>query len=193
MHLIVAEHRKRLASGKAEMNVTAESERLATRAAVVRDSSTVSGIGQLAAIQAVAPSLGIELTPLDVRDESELERAVALFARKPNGGIIITASPTARINRQQVIALVAQHRLPTVYPFRYFVSDGGLVCYGPNIIEQFRLAADYVSRILKGERPAEMPVQAPTKYELLINLKTAKALDLTVPPTLLARADEVIE
>ena len=164
-----------------------------TRAAVVRDSSTVSGIGQLAAIQAVAPSLGIELTPLDVRDESELERAVALFARKPNGGIIITASPTARINRQQVIALVAQHRLPTVYPFRYFVSDGGLVCYGPNIIEQFRLAADYVSRILKGEKPAEMPVQAPTKYELLINLKTAKALGLTVPPTLLARADEVIE
>jgi putative ABC transport system substrate-binding protein len=164
-----------------------------TRAAIVRDPSNASGIGQLGAIQAVAPSLGIELTPLDVRDESELERAVTLFARRPNGGIIITASPTARVNRQKVIALVAQHRLPTVYPFRYFVSDGGLVCYGPNVIEQYRLAADYVSRILKGEKPAEMPVQAPTKYELLINLKTAKALGLTVPPTLLARADEVIE
>jgi len=164
-----------------------------TRAAIVRDPSNASGIGQLGAIQAVAPSLGIELTPLDVRDESELERAVTLFARKPNGGIIITASPTARVNRQKVIALVAQHRLPTVYPFRYFVTDGGLVCYGPNVIEQYRLAADYVSRILKGEKPAEMPVQAPTKYELLINLKTAKALGLTVPPTLLARADEVIE
>jgi putative ABC transport system substrate-binding protein len=164
-----------------------------TRAAIVRDPSNASGIGQLGAIQAVAPSLAIEITPLDVRDESELERAVTQFARKPNGGVIITASPTARINRRQVIALVAQHRLPTVYPFRYFVSDGGLVCYGPNVTEQYRLAADYVSRILKGEKPAEMPVQAPTKYELLINLKTAKALGLTVPPTLLARADEVIE
>jgi putative ABC transport system substrate-binding protein len=164
-----------------------------TRAAIVRDPSNASGIGQLGAIQAVAPSLGIELTPLDVRDESELERAVTLFARRPNGGIIITASPTARVNRQKVIALVAQHRLPTVYPFRYFVSDGGLVCYGPNVIEQYRLAAGYVSRVLKGEKPADMPVQAPTKYELVINLKTAKALGLTVPPTLLARADEVIE
>jgi ABC-type uncharacterized transport system substrate-binding protein len=164
-----------------------------TRAAVVRDPSTASGIGQLAAIQAVAPSLGIELTPLDVRDESELERAVALFARKPNGGIIITASPTARMNRQQVIALVAQHRLPTVYPFRYFATDGGLMCYGPNVIEQFRFAADYISRVLKGEKPADLPVQAPAKYELVINLKTAKALGLTVPPMLLARADEVIE
>ena len=164
-----------------------------TRAAVVRDPSTASGIGQLAAIQAVAPSLGIELTPLDVRDASELERAVALFARKPNGGIIITASPTARMNRQQVIALVAQHRLPTVYPFRYFATDGGLMCYGPNVIEQFRFAADYISRVLKGEKPADLPVQAPAKYDLVINLKTAKALGLTVPPMLLARADEVIE
>ena len=136
--------------------------------------------------------LGIELTPLDVRDESELERAVTLFARRPNGGIIITASPIAN-KREKVIALVAQHRLPTIYPFRYFISAGGLVCYGPNTTEQYRLAADYVSRVLKGEKPADMPVQAPTKYELVINLKTAKALGLTVPPTLLARADEVIE
>jgi putative tryptophan/tyrosine transport system substrate-binding protein len=164
-----------------------------TRAAIARDPSTASGIGQLGALQAVAPSLGIELTPVDVRDESELERAVTLFARRPNGGIIITASPTARMKREKVIALVAQHRLPTIYPFRYFISAGGLVCYGPNVIEQYRLAADYVSRVLKGEKPADMPVQAPTKYELVINLKTAKALGLTVPPTLLARADEVIE
>ena len=137
--------------------------------------------------------MGIELTPLDVRDESELERAVTLFARRPNGGIIITASSIARMKREKVIALVAQHRLPTIYPFRYFISAGGLVCYGPNTTEQYRLAADYVSRVLKGEKPADMPVQAPTKYELVINLKTAKALGLTVPPTLLARADEVIE
>jgi putative ABC transport system substrate-binding protein len=164
-----------------------------TRAAVVRDPSTAAGIGQLGAIQAVAPSLGIELTPLDARDETELERAVALFVRRPNGGIVITASPAARVNRQQVTALMARHRLPAVYPFPYFASVGGLICYGPNAVEQFRLAADYVNRILKGEKPADMPVQAPTKYELLINLKTANALGLTVPPSLIARADEVIE
>ena len=164
-----------------------------TRAAVVRDPSTASGIGQLGAIQAVAPSLGIELTPFDVRDESELKRVVAMFAGKPNGGVIVTASPTARVNRQQVIALVAQHRLPTVYPFRYFATDGGLICYGPNVSEQYRFAADYVSRVLKGEKPADLPVQAPAKYELVINLKTAKALGLLIPPAVLGRADEVIE
>ena len=164
-----------------------------TRAAVVRDPSTATGIGQLGAIQVVAPSLGIELTPLDARDETELERAVALFVRRPNGGIIVTASPTVRVNRQQFTALMDRHRLPAVYPFPYFASVGGLVCYGPNAIEQFRFAADYVNRVLKGEKPADMPVQAPTKYELVINLKTAKALGLIIPPAVLARADEVIE
>ena len=164
-----------------------------TRAAVLRDPSTAAGAGQLGAIQAIAPSLDIELTPLDVRDESELEGAVALFARKPNGGIIVTASANARVNRQQVTALIARHRLPAVYAFPYFANVGGLMCYGPNSIQQFRFAADYVNRILKGEKPADLPVQAPAQYELVINLKTAKALGLTVPPSLLARVDAVIE
>jgi putative ABC transport system substrate-binding protein len=162
------------------------------RAAVLRDPATAGGIGQLAAIQAVAPSLGIELTPLDVRRANELEHAIAEFARVPDGGVIVTAGP-ANVHREHINALMVRHRLPTVYPFRYYVESGGLVGYGPDIIGEYRPAAAYVDRILRGEKPANLPVQTPTKYELVINLKTAKALGLTVPPTLLARADEVIE
>jgi putative ABC transport system substrate-binding protein len=163
------------------------------RAAVLRDATIAAGIGQLAAIQAVAPSLGVELTPLDLRADSELERAVAEFARVPNGGVIVTAGPAANVHRERINALMARHRLPAVYPFRYYVESGGLVGYGPDIIGQYRPAAGYVDRILRGEKPADLPVQAPTKYELVVNLKTAKALGIEVPPTLLARADEVIE
>src|SRR5262245_14190254 len=163
------------------------------RAAVRRDAAIAAGIGQLAAIQAVAPSLGVELSPLDLRSDSELERAVAEFARVPNGGVIVTAGPAANVHRERINALMVRHRLPAVYPFRYYVESGGLVGYGPDIISQYRPAAGYVDRILKGEKPADLPVQAPTKYELVINLKTARALGLEVPPTLLARADEVIE
>ena len=164
-----------------------------TRAAVLRDPASAPGIGQFAAIQAVAPSLGVELSPVDVRDAGEIERAVTAFARSPNGGLIVTASPSAAVHRELIITLAARHKLPAVYPFRYFVTGGGLISYGPDIVDQYRRAAGYVDRILKGEKPADLPVQAPTKYELVINLKTAKALGLTVPPTLLARADEVIE
>jgi len=163
------------------------------RAAVLRDPAIASGIGQLAAIQAVAPSLGVELTPLDLRRANELEHAVAEFARAPNGGVIVTAGPAANVHREQINALMVRHRLPTVYPFRYYVESGGLVGYGPDIIGEYRPAAAYVDRILRGEKPANLPVQTPTKYELVINLKTAKSLGLEVPPTLLARADEVIE
>jgi putative ABC transport system substrate-binding protein len=163
------------------------------RAAVLRDPAIASGIGQLAAIQAVAPSLGVELTPLDLRRANELEHAVAEFARVPNGGVIVTAGPAANVHREQINTLMVRHRLPTVYPFRYYVESGGLVGYGPDIIGEYRPAAAYVDRILKGEKPADLPVQTPTKYELVINLKTAKALGLEVPPSLLARADEVIE
>jgi putative ABC transport system substrate-binding protein len=163
------------------------------RAAVLRDPAIASGIGQLAAIQAVAPSLGVELTPLDLRRANELEHAVAEFARVPNGGVIVTAGPAANVHREQINALMVRHRLPTVYPFRYYVESGGLVGYGPDIIGEYRPAAAYVDRILRGEKPANLPVQTPTKYELVINLKTAKSLGLEVPPTLLARADEVIE
>ena len=164
-----------------------------TRAAVLRDPTLASGIGQFGAVQAVAPSLGVELSPVDVRDAGEIERAVAAFARRLNGGLIVTATPLAAIHRGGIIALAARHQLPVVYPYRFFVADGGLISYGPGAIDQYRRAAGYVDRILKGERPADLPVQAPTKYETVINLKTAKALGLDIPPTLLARADEVVE
>jgi ABC-type uncharacterized transport system substrate-binding protein len=163
------------------------------RAAVVRDPAVASGIGQFAAVQAVAPSLGVELSPVDARDAPEIERAVTTFARSGNGGLIVTASAPATRHRDLIITLAARHRLPAVYPWRYFVTVGGLISYGPDSIDQYRQAAGYVDRILKGEKPADLPVQAPTKYELVINLKTAKALGLDLPATVLARADEVIE
>jgi putative ABC transport system substrate-binding protein len=164
-----------------------------TRAAVIRDPAITGGIGQFGAIQSAAPSLGLEVNPVNVRDAAEIERAVAAFARTPNGGLIVTGSALAVVHRELIIALAARHKLPAVYFRRQFVTDGGLMSYGPDIIDQYRRAAGYVDRILKGERPADLPVQAPTKYELVINLKAAKALGLEVPPTLLARADEVIE
>jgi putative ABC transport system substrate-binding protein len=166
-----------------------------TRAAVLRDPTIASGIGQMAAIQAVAPALGVELSPIGVRDAGEIERGLSTFAREPNGGVIVTGSSltVVQVHRNLIITLVARHRLPAVYNFRFFVVDGGLISYGPDSIDPYRRAAGYVDRILKGEKPADLPVQAPTKYETILNLKTAKALDLTVPPTLLARADEVIE
>jgi putative tryptophan/tyrosine transport system substrate-binding protein len=164
-----------------------------TRAAVLRDPAVASGIGQFGAVQAVAPSLGVELSPVDVRDVGEIERAVTAFARSGNGGLIVTGSALALVHQDPIISLANRHRLPAVYWNRRFVTGGGLISYGPDTIDPFRRAAGYVDRILKGAKPADLPVQAPTKYELLINLKTAKALGLEVPPTLLARADEVIE
>ena len=164
-----------------------------TRAAVIRDAAIASGIGQWGAIQTAAPSFGVELRPVDVRDASEIERAIAAFARSPNGGLIVAASTLAVVHRDLIVTLAARHKLPAVYPSRFFVRSGGLIFYGPDSVEPHRRAAGYVDRILKGEKPADLPVQAPTKYELAINLKTAKALGLDVPPTLLARADEVIE
>jgi putative ABC transport system substrate-binding protein len=164
-----------------------------TRAAVLRDPAITAGIGYLAAIHALAPSIGVQVIPVDVRTTSDIERAVAAFARTPMGGLIVTADPAAIVHREAIITLAARHRLPAIYPYRFFVTSGGLISYGLDNIEQYRLAAGYVDRILKGEKPADLPVQAPTKYELVINLKTAKALGLDVPPTLLARADEVIE
>jgi putative tryptophan/tyrosine transport system substrate-binding protein len=164
-----------------------------TRAAVLRDPATASGIGQFAAIQAVAPPFGVELSPVDVRHGGEIEQAITAFAHEPNGGLIVTGSPSQAVHRKLIVSLAARHRLPAVYPFRYMATEGGLIAYGPEIIDQYRRAAQYVDRILKGEKPAELPVQAPVKYELAINLKTAKALGLTIPPSLLARADEVIE
>ncbi len=164
-----------------------------TRVAVVRDPALVSGTGQLAAIQAVAPSFGVELSPVDARDPGEIERAIAAFARSANGGLIVTASTAAFTERKLIIAQAAAHRLPAVYPYRFIAADGGLMSYGPESIDPYGRAATYVHRILKGEKPGDLPVQAPVKYELVINLKTAKALGLTVPPSLLARADEVIE
>jgi putative ABC transport system substrate-binding protein len=163
------------------------------RAAVLRDPAIASGIGQFAAAQAVAPSLGVELSPVDVRDAGEIEHAVTAFARSSNGGLIVTASALATRHRDLIIALAARHRLPAVYSYRYMVAAGGLVSYGPDSIDQYRRAAGYVDRILKGEKPADLPVQAPTKYELVINLKTANALGLDIPTTVLSRADEVIE
>jgi putative ABC transport system substrate-binding protein len=163
-----------------------------TRAAVLRD-ATQGGVGQFGAIQAVAPSLGVEVIPVNVRDTGEIERAIAAFARSTNGGLIVTGSAGAQLHRDLIVTLAARHRLPAVYNSRFFVAGGGLITYGANPIDQFRHAAGYVDRILKGEKPADLPVQAPTKLELIINLKTAKALGLTVPPSLLAIADEVIE
>jgi putative tryptophan/tyrosine transport system substrate-binding protein len=162
------------------------------RTAVLRDPVAV-GIGQFAAIQAVAPSLQVELSPVDVRDAGEIERAVTAFADRPNGALIVTASAFTMIHRELIIALARRHQLPAVYPFRYYITSGGLISYGPDPIDLARRAASYVDRILKGESPADLPVQNPTKYELVINLKTAKALGLEIPPTLLARADKVIE
>jgi putative ABC transport system substrate-binding protein len=162
------------------------------RAAVLRDPVAV-GIGQFAAIQAIAPSLQVELSPIDVRDAGEMERAVTAFAHQPNGGLIATASALTAIHRELIIGLASRYKLPAVYPFRYYAKDGGLISYGPDTLDLSRRAAGYVDRIFKGEKPADLPVQSPTKYELVINLKTAKALGLTVPDKLLARADEVIE
>jgi putative ABC transport system substrate-binding protein len=164
-----------------------------TRVAVVRDPGITAGIGQFAAIQVAAPSFGVELTPVDGRDAGEIERAVAAFAQGANGGLIVTASPAIAARRELIMTLAARHRLPAVYPFRYYVDGGGLIGYGSEWTDQYRRAAGYVDRILKGDKPADLPVQAPTKYELAINLKTANALGLEVPPTLLARADEVID
>jgi putative ABC transport system substrate-binding protein len=163
-----------------------------TRALVFRDPTSAAGIGQFGAVRSVAQSLGVELTPLDVRDPDEIERSVAAFARSGNGGVIVTAGGTGA-RRKLLISLAARHKLPSVYPYRYYAADGGLVSYGPNTHDPLRRAAGYVDRILKGEKPADMPVQAPTKYELVVNLKTAKALGLTIPQSLLATADEVIE
>ena len=164
-----------------------------TRAAVLRDPAIVAGIGQFAVIQSAAPSVGVDVSAINMHDGAEIERAVTAFARRPNGGLILTASALAAIHRDLVVSLAARYKLPAVYITRYFVAGGGLVSYGPDFVDQYRRAAEYVDRILKGEKPADLPVQAPTKYELVINLKTAKALGLEVPTSLLARADEVIE
>jgi len=164
-----------------------------TRVGVLRDPNVASGSGQLGAIQSAAPSFAVELRPINVRDAGEIERAITAFARAPNGGLIVTGSALAATHRHLITGLAARHKLPAVYSNRAFVTSGGLLSYGPYLVDQFRRAAAYVDRILKGEKPADLPVQAPTKYELVINLKTAKALGLAVPPTLLARADAVIE
>jgi putative tryptophan/tyrosine transport system substrate-binding protein len=164
-----------------------------TRAAVVRDPGQFSGVGELAAIQAVAPALRVDLSPVDARDANAIERTLTEFARQPNGGVIVTPSGAADRNRDRIINVANQHRLPAVYARRYYVIGGGLISYGPDTREPFRLAAGYVDRILKGEKPADLPVQAPTTLELVINLKTAKALNLTIPASVLARANEVIE
>jgi putative ABC transport system substrate-binding protein len=164
-----------------------------TRAAILRDPAISAGIGQFGAIQAVAPSLGVEVSPVNVRDANEIERAVAAFARSPNGGLIITGSALAVVHRHLIITLAAKHQLPAVYFQRTLVADGGLISYGADVLDQYRRAVGYVDRILKGEKPADLPVQTPTKYELVINLKTAKALGLEIPSSVLARADEVIE
>ena len=164
-----------------------------TRAAVFRDPAITSGIGQFAVIQSVAPSLGVEVSPISVRDAGEIERTVAAFARSPNGGLIVTSGAGSVLHRELIIALAARYKLPAVYYRRYFVTSGGLISYGFDLVDQYSHAAGYVDRILKGEKPADLPVQAPTKYELVINLKTAKALGLALPDSVLARADEVIE
>jgi len=165
----------------------------ATRAAILWDPTIPAGIGQFAVIQSVAPSLGVEVFPVNLRDAAEIERAVTAFARSDKGGLVVTASALATVHRELIVALAARHKLPAVYIERQYATVGGLVSYGPNLVDACRRAAGYVDRVLKGEKPANLPVQAPTKYELVINLKTAKALGLTVPPSLLARADEVIE
>jgi putative ABC transport system substrate-binding protein len=166
-----------------------------TRAAVLRDPSISAGVGQFAVIQSVAPSLGVDVSSIsmNVRDPTGIERAVAAFARTPNGGLILTGSALAVRHRDLVVALAARHKLPAVYSRRIFVASGGLISYGADFTDQYRRAAAYVDRILKGQKPSDLPVQAPNGYELVINLKTAKALGIDIPPTLLARADEVIE
>jgi putative ABC transport system substrate-binding protein len=163
-----------------------------THAAILREPGT-AGIGQWAVIQAAASPLAVELMSIDTRDPTEIERGVSAFASEPNGGLIVAVSSTASVHRKIIIALAAKHHLPAIFPYRYYAADGGLISYGPDLINQFRQAAGYVDRILKGEKPGDLPVQAPTKYELVVNMKTAKALGLAVSPTLLARADEVIE
>jgi putative ABC transport system substrate-binding protein len=164
-----------------------------TRIGVLRDAALAYGIGQFAVIQSVAPSLNVDVTPINLRDAAEIERDVTALARSANAGLILTASPAGPVHRDQIIGLAARHKLPAVYVERLFAAAGGLVSYGPDFADQYRRAASYIDRILKGEKPADLPVQAPTKYELAINSRTAKALGLTVPPTLLARAVEVIE
>ena len=164
-----------------------------TRVAVLRDPAIPTGPAQFGVIQAVAPSLGVEVNPVNLRDAGEIERAVAAFARSPNGGLIVSSVPAATLHRDLIIMLAARHKLPAVYFERVFVAAGGLVSYGPDFVDQFRRSAGYVDRILKGEKPADLPVQAPTRYQTVLNLKTAKALGLDVPATVLARADEVIE
>jgi putative ABC transport system substrate-binding protein len=164
-----------------------------TRVAVIRDPALASGIGQFGAIQSVSPLLGIELSPINVRDTSEIERGIASFALSANGGLIVTSSALAAAHRDLIVMLAARHKLPSVYFARHFVTAGGLISYGPNFVEQFRRAAGYVDRILKGEKPSDLPVQTPTKYELIVNLKTATALGINMPSALLASADEVIE
>jgi putative tryptophan/tyrosine transport system substrate-binding protein len=164
-----------------------------TRVAVIRDSATPQGVGQFSALQSLAPSLSVEVTPVNARDASEIERAIAAVHRNPNSGLIVTGSNLALIHRELIVTLAARYKLPAVYPLGLFVAVGGLISYGPDGIDPHRRAAAYVDRILKGEKPADLPVQNPTKFELAINLKTARTLGLEVPPTLLARADEVIE
>jgi putative ABC transport system substrate-binding protein len=163
------------------------------RAAVLRDPAISAGIGQWGAIQTAAPTLGLEVSPINVREADEIERAISSFAQSANGGLIVTASALSAVHSDLIIALAARHKLPAVYFLRRFISRGGLISYGPNIIDQYRRAAGYVDRILRGEKPRDLPVQSPTKYELAINVKTAKDLGLDLPSTLLARADEVIE
>src|SRR5215467_11728162 len=164
-----------------------------TRAAILRDPATTAGIGQFAVIQSVASSVHIDVMPVSIREPTEIEQAIATFAGSPNGGMVLTASALSGVHHNLIISLAARYKLPTVYIEKYYVADGGLISYGPDFIDQFRRAADYVDRILRGAKPADLPVQVPVKYELAVNLKTARALGLAVPPTLLARADEVIE
>ena len=165
----------------------------ATRAAVLSDPTAPAAFGMLGAIQSVAPSLGIEISPIGIRDVAEIEHGIVAFAGGSNNGVIVLPGLQTILHRQLIITLVARHKLPAIYPYRYYVTSGGLICYGPDELEQYRQSAGYVDRILKGAKPADLPVQAPTKYELAINLKTAKALDLEIPPTVLARAAEVFE
>ena len=164
-----------------------------TRVAVIRDPATPQGIGQFSAVHSLAPSLGLDVSPVNAREPGEIERTIPAIAQTPNSGLIVTGSNFAVVHRELIIKLANQYKLPAVYPLRLFAAAGGLICYGAEAIEPHKRAAGYVDRILKGEKPADLPVQAPTKYDLVINLKTAQALDLTIPPSLLARADEVIE
>jgi putative ABC transport system substrate-binding protein len=164
-----------------------------TRAAVLRDPTITAAIGQFAVIQSVAPSHGIDVSPINVRNADEIDRVVTAFAQTANGGLIVTGSGSAAVHRKLIISLAARHKLPAVYYRRLYVADGGLISYGADFIDQYRRAAGYVDRVLKGEKPADLPVQTPTKYELVVNLKTANALGLTIPASVLARADKVIE